>query len=119
MLVKLRSLSWSIFRSSDRFLAEDADVFRDTTLCERLGLLDPVLAFDAAVETQISVDPVTFGFLPRRNLREGVDAEFVQDLLILRADAGDKLEIVHHGRPFDPLGAVLVIEGGPGRSEEP
>src|SRR6476660_9895434 len=110
MLVKMRSLSCSIFRPSDRLLAEDADVFGDAALGERLGLLDPVVALDAAVEGEIAVDPVALGLLPGSDLREGEDAQRMQDALDLRADAGDQLEIVDRGRPVDTGRTVLILQ---------
>src|SRR5690606_5271556 len=110
MLVKMRSLSWSIFRSSDRLLAEHADVLRDAALGERLGLLDPVVALDAALEVQVAVDPLALGLLPAGDLGEGIDAERMQDALDLRADARDQLEVVDSRRLLDRGRAIAVLE---------
>ena len=57
---------------------------------------------------EIAVDPVALGLLPGRDLREGEDAERVQDALDLRADARDQLEIVDRRRLVDAGRAVLV-----------
>ena len=65
-----------------RLLAENLDVFRFAALGQRLGLLDPVVALDAATEIQIAIDPFALGLLPRRDLREGVDADLVQRISI-------------------------------------
>jgi hypothetical protein len=63
-------------------------------LASALACLDPVVALDAALEIQIAVDPFALRLLPPGDLREGEDAEFVQDAGDLRADAGDKLQVV-------------------------
>src|SRR6185312_3439205 len=99
-----------MFRPSDRLLAEDADVFGDTALGERLGLADPVVAVDAAVEGQIAVHPLALGLLPGRHLREGEDAQRMQRGLYLRAYTRDQLEIVDRSRPVDAGRTVLVLE---------
>src|SRR5690606_16734470 len=87
-----------------------ADIFRFAAFGERLGLLDPVVAVNAALEIQISVDPFAFGRLPGSNLREGEDAELVQRALNLRTDAGDQLQIVQRNGTFDAGRAIRVVE---------
>lgn len=70
-----------------RLLAEDPDILGFATLGERLGLLDPLIAFDAALEIQITIHPVALGLLPAGNLRIGEDAELVKRAFDLRANA--------------------------------
>src|SRR5690606_15432508 len=93
-----------------RLLAEDADVFGLSALGERLGLLDPVVALDAALEVQIAVHPFTLVLLPRSHLLEPVDAEPVQDRLVFGADAGDKLQVVGLRRLLHADWAIRRIE---------
>src|SRR5690606_18920064 len=108
ILVKMRSLSCSIFLSSARLLAEDALIFGDTALGQRLGLLHPVLALDPSLKAQIGIHPFPLDLGPGCDLGVGVDAEIVEDALDPRAHAGDHLQVVRPFRALYPLRPCLV-----------
>src|SRR5690606_1943436 len=108
----MRSWSFSMSHPLPRLLAEDFDIFGFAAPGQRLGLPDPVVALDATFEIQVAVDPFAFRHLPAGNLAEGVDAEFMQDALDLRTDAGDQLQVVERGGLVDALRAICIVERG-------
>src|SRR5690606_7518172 len=108
----MRSWSFSMSHPLPRLLAEDFDIFGFAALGQRLGLPDPVVALDAALEVQVAIDPLTLGLLPAGNLGEGVDAELMQNALDLRADAGDQLQVVESGGLVYALRAICIVERG-------
>ena len=105
----IRSLS---IQPSARKFAEDLDVFGLAALGQGLGLLDPFLALDAAVEIELRVQPVALGLLEVGDLPPCPDAEPVELLLDLRSDAGNRLEVVGLIRPFHRRGAAGVGRAG-------
>src|SRR5690349_20267347 len=61
---------------------------------QKLRLLGPFLAHDAAVELQMIVDPGSLFFGPGSQLVEVEESQSVQGLFIFGPDAADTLEIV-------------------------
>jgi len=68
--------------------------FRLPTRCEYSGLLDPVLAFDAALEVENAADALDIGHGPFRDLFIARDAHRVELLLDQHANAANALQVV-------------------------
>src|SRR5690606_33468126 len=63
------------------------------------SLADPIVALDPFRECQMARHPARLGGSPRRDLAEMVDAEAVEQGLVLLADAADALQVVRNAVP--------------------
>ncbi len=94
-----------------RLLAEDLDIFGFTALGQRLGLTNPVIALDPALEIQITVDPVALGLFPGGNLGKGINAKPVQNTFQLGANSRDQFQIIRPGGLFDRCRTGIGLGG--------
>src|SRR5215467_1500233 len=83
---------------------------------EKLGLSDPVFAFDAPRKRYMPTNPSGFLGRPIRNLGKMVDTKIVANLLVLCANSFDQLEIVglpvERGIDTDGLGRLSARDSG-------
>ncbi|EGE55707.1 hypothetical protein RHECNPAF_8900124 [Rhizobium etli CNPAF512] len=79
---------------SGRLIRPDISFPSAAPPCQNFRLAGPVVAADAAVETELGVKPGDVLVAPAGDLGKAANALGVQHLLQLRADTGDQLEII-------------------------